>query len=71
MTENELLEELTNELSLEPLQAGEVTSTMLVESTGLSYSAAHAKLESLVKQGKISYRWAKGNAGRIKAYKKI
>lgn len=51
-----------------PLRDGEMTITMFVEKTGLKNRPARERLESLVKAGKLSKRFANIDGHRTAIY---
>lgn len=70
---NELLEELTAECSLGELEAGEVTSRMFAESSGLSLKRAGDVLKEKTNRGELTSRWIRnpdGSNKKVKAYRK-
>jgi hypothetical protein len=71
ITENELLSELTRELSLPPLAPGDVTVAMLVEAAGVSESTAARCLERKTAAGELEAYDAIGpNGRRVRAYRR-
>lgn len=70
ITENELLEELTQALLADSgtRQPGDVTIADLVEATGLHPDAVRDKMAGEVASGKIKRRWIKQGGKRVVAY---
>lgn len=71
MTENELLAELIKELSLPDIDPEEVTSQMLADYTGVSWSTADSTLKAKVDAGLLTKRQVKLPNRRVAtAYRK-
>jgi len=64
MTENELLQELTKELYIPPVQLDEVTAQTLAKQIGTSARNALDILQQKEREGLLVSRWAKGDKGR-------
>ena len=72
MTENELLEELSNELYLSPVEPNEVTSEILANKLKISNRHAMSILKEKEANGELKSRWARGiRKSRVLAFSKI
>lgn len=72
MTENELLDELTNELYLSPVGDNEVTSEMLANSMKVTTRHAMTILKEKEANGELKSRWARGiRKTRVLAFSKV
>ena len=70
MTESELLQELTAELTLPDIAPDEVTARMLSESARIGFDAAKRKLDRKVIAGELVCRPVRYNGKRAMAYRK-
>lgn len=71
MTENELLEELANELTIPEMQPDEITVSMLAKKLNLTHRMAYEILEKKIEQGILKKRFVRGNRQRVLAYSKV
>jgi hypothetical protein len=64
MTENELLQELTKELYIPPVQLDEVTAQSLSKQINTTVRNALDILQAKEREGLLISRWARGDKGR-------
>ena len=71
MTENELLYELTKELSVPEIETNEVTAKMLAEKLNITPRMAYEILTKKVEAGILKKRYVRGSHQRILAFSKV